>query len=494
MLTPDRKVRKLMQEYQKTGEVGRAALRSDLDPKTARKYLEAGKAPSQMPIEHSWKTRPDPFAKHWAAAEAMLREAPELEGRALFEWLCEQHPGVYDEGQLRTFQRKLRRWRALSGPPKEVFFPQEHTPGERMETDFTWMNELGITIRGEPFLHLLCHCVLAYSNWEWATICCSESLLALKKGIGGTLFRLGRIPRENWTDHSSAATHAIGDGREFNPAYLDLMGHYGMKPRTIGLDSPNENGDIESANGALKRRIKQYLLLRGSRDFGSVEEYVAFLNEVLEKANRLRCKRVGEELEAMRELEVALLPEFEEEEARVSSWSTAQISRNTYSVPSRVKGEMIAARVYEDRIEVYFHGVHQLTTSRLIGEGKHAVNYRHVIPWLVRKPGAFRHYRYRDDMFPTEAFRWAYDELQKAGGERRADLEYLRILNHAAQTMEIRVEKALMECRRQGIVPRWSAVLEFAPGEGQSDVPELKPLKVDLAEYDRLLKGPEVIE
>jgi len=175
MVTPDRKVRKLMEEYQKTGSVSRAALRADMDRKTARKYLRSGKLPSQMRVQHTWRTRPDPFEKHWVEAEAMLSEAPELEAKALFEWFCERHGGVYHEGQLRTFQRRVRRWRALRGPAKEVYFPQEHVPGRRLETDFTWMNSLGITINGEPFKHLLCHCVLSYSNWQWAVVCHSGS-------------------------------------------------------------------------------------------------------------------------------------------------------------------------------------------------------------------------------------------------------------------------------------------------------------------------------
>jgi len=107
MVTPDRKVRKLMEEYQRTGSVSKAALRADMDCKTARKYLRSGRLPSQMRVPRTWRTRPDPFGKHWREAEAMLADAPELEGRALFEWLCERHGGIYHEGQLRTFQRRV---------------------------------------------------------------------------------------------------------------------------------------------------------------------------------------------------------------------------------------------------------------------------------------------------------------------------------------------------------------------------------------------------
>lgn len=495
MITPDRKVRKLMEEYQKTGKLTTASLRSDLDRKTARKYLRAGKLPGEMPAEHTWRTREDPFGEHWEEAENMLDAAPELEAKALFEWLCERYPEAYQEGQVRTFQRRVRRWRALKGPEQEVYFPQEHEPGVRMESDFTWMNELEITIRGERFAHELCHSVLCFSNWEWGTICHSESLLALKKGVQAALRRLGHVPREHWTDHSTAATHAIGGGGnehwKYIKGYKDLMDHFGMKPETINVAAPHENGDVESANGVLKRRIEQHLLLRGSRDFGSVAEYAEFIEGVMEKANRIRQKRLTEELAVMRVLDVRLLPEYVVEEPRVTNWGTVRVERNTYSVPSRLKSRKVRAHVYEDQVEIYYHGIHQLTMERLLGESKHAINYRHVIESLVRKPGAFRRYRYREDMFPSEVFRWAYDELDRHASARIADMEYVRILHHAARTLEAKVEQALQELRSRGIVPRWNAVLEFAPAP-RPELPDLPPLKANLAEYDHLLQGEEV--
>jgi hypothetical protein len=480
-----------MKEYAKTGKIKISALRAGMTRKTGRKYLRGGKMPDEVKVEHNWRTRKDPFAQDWPEAKAMLEDAPELEAKALFDWLCERHPDNYQEGQLRTFQRRIREWRALEGPDKEVFFPQVHRPGVRMETDFTHMNELNITINGEQFDHLLCHCVLSYSNWEWATVCQSESMLALKKGLQATFFQLGHLPAENWTDHSTAATHGIGGDRAFNEKYLGMMDHFGIKPRTIQVRKPHENGDVESANGVLKRRVHQHLLLRGHRDFESREDYIVFLEDVLRRANQLRQKRLSEEMDAMRVLDVAFLSECDESRPRVSSWSTVQVGANTYSVPSRLRGETVKALMYEDRVEIFFHGVHQLSIPRLTGEGNHAVNYRHVSHSLVKKPGAFRNYRYREDMFPSDEFRWAYDKLCESCCERIADMEYVRILHHAAQTMEVHVQKALAELKAQGEVPRYSAVLALAPVP-RPDVPKLPPFQVKLTEYDHLLPEMEV--
>ena len=210
MRVTDRQVRKLFMEYQKSGEIQMAALKAGMNRDTAARYVASGELPCEGVVDRDWRTRADPFKAHWDEAEDMLREAPELEGKALFEWFCERYPGAYEEGQLRTFQRHVRRWRALYGPEKEVYFQQVHRPGVRMQTDFTCMNELSVTIGGVSFEHLLCHDVLTYSNWEWATLCQSESLLALRKGLQAALVQLGHVPQEHWTDHSTAATHDLG--------------------------------------------------------------------------------------------------------------------------------------------------------------------------------------------------------------------------------------------------------------------------------------------
>ena len=493
MAVTDQQVRKLKMEYEKSGKIGVASARAGMSRKTGSKYLKSTEFPSERQQKRTWRTRKDPFVEHWDEAAEMLELAPELEAKALFEWLQAKYPDAYQNSQLRTFQRRVREWRALEGPAKEVMFPQHHVPGKRMSTDFTSMNSLQITVGGKPFNHMLCHCVLTYSNWQWATPCHSESYLALKKGVQNALVRLGHVPDEHWTDHSTGATHRIGGSgtqRRFNDSYASFMKHYGMTPRTTQPVSPHENGDVESLHGSLKRRIEQHLLLRGHRDFDSLEEYQSFLHGILNRANHLCRDRLAEELNAMKVLNVSLLTEYTEEDARVRCWSTINVKANTYSVPSRLIGEELRVHIHEDRLEVFFHGKHQFTAPRLLGRGGHSINYRHVIDWLIRKPGAFRQYRFREDLFPSVNFRWAYDRLCEKCSERTADLEYLRILHHAARTMEVEVEEALEILRERDAVPRWNTVLEFCP-DRQISVPHVDMPAVSLKVYDGLLEQGE---
>lgn len=488
MAATDAQVRKLMKELRGGTGIGVAALRAGLDRKTARKYRVEGKLPSESKLARTWRTREDPLADDWPAVEAMLADAPELEAKTLFEWLCERHPGRYDPGQLRTLQRRIRQWRARQGPAKRVFFSQVHRPGERAQTDFTSGHLLAITIAGEAFRHLLCHVVLPYSNWQWVTVCRSESMAALRRGVQAAFFTLGFVVKLHQTDNSTAATHDLRTGkRGFNDDYAALMSHLSMEPVTTGVGEKEQNGDVEAANGALKRRIEQRLLLRGSRDFESVAAYEGWLREiVVQPANAGRFTRLQEEIAVMRPLRATWLPEYTETESVVTSWSTIRVKFNAYSVPSRLIGERLRVRIYDDRLEVMYAGQPELTIERLQGRGGHRIEYRHIIESLVRRPGAFARYRYREDLFPRLVFRRTYDALCAERSERQADLEYLKILHLAARHLESEVALALAAFLAEGVTPDQEAVAQVVAPR-QPERPELTVPVVNLVEYDELL-------
>lgn len=189
----------------------------------------------------------------------------------------------------------------------------------------------------------------------------------------------------------------------------------------------------------------------------------------------------------MRVLDVHRLPEYREEQVRVKQGSTIRVKNNTYSVPSRLKGEEVRVRVYDDRLEVYYGDIHQLTVERLLGEGGHRVDYRHIIWSLIRKPGAFERYRYREALFPTEVFRRTFDVLQDTlASTRKADIEYLRVLHLAASTMECEVEVALRRVLAKGDVPSSDRVKQMVSRQ-QPEIPVMEALVPDLDVYDSLL-------
>ena len=284
-MVTDRQVRRLMELLGKGASLVLAAAKADMDEKTARKYRESGKLPSEMKIEHSWQTREDPFSKVWDEVKKKLAINPGLEAKTLFEDLQCRYPGQFADGQLRTLQRRIKIWRALEGPSKEVFFPQQHHPGELCQSDFTHMKSLDVTIQGQPFDHLIYHFVLTYSNWETGTICFSESFESLSEGLQNALWELGGVPKMHRTDRLSAAVKKPGNPEEFTQRYEALLSHYGLRGHKTQPASPNENGDIEQRHYRFKKALDQSLMLRGSRDFSSREEYGDCLRNIFTQIN-----------------------------------------------------------------------------------------------------------------------------------------------------------------------------------------------------------------
>lgn len=493
MTATDAQVRIMMSERKKGKTQQQAAAKANLrSRKTVGKYEQAGQLPGQMQKQRDYLTREDAFAKDWSIVAKMLSEAPELEAKTLFEWLCEQNSGRYQAGQLRTFQRRVSRWRALN-QEQIATLDQVREPGEMMQLDGTWMTELRVTINGEAFKHMLIHCVLPYSNWEWGRVVQSESINAVRLGLQSTLLKLGYRPRLIQTDSSSAATRRLqaeeeGGKRPYTDEYQALLSHWGLEGQTIHLGASNENGDVEASNGALKRSINQQLLLRGQRDFDTIEEYEAFLFSIMDKRNQQRQARLQEEIAVMKPLATTTMVTRPKIRVRVSQSSLIRVLGKLYSVPTSLLGKMVTVHVHEWQLEVYHASQWVSTLTRLIGSERHHVNYRHVIDSLLRKPGGFRRYRYRDDLFPSLIFRQAWEALDKRHSPRQADLTYLRVLHLAARHLECEVALALerLLADKQPWTERDVAALLTTE---TTTVPDLAQPVVELQLYDQLLSG-----
>jgi len=470
-----------------------AAAKADMDEQTARKYRALNKLPSEIKVDHGWRTREDPFAEVWEEVKEKLKINPGLEAKTLFEHLQRCYPSQFADGQLRTLQRRIKIWRALEGPAKEVFFPQVHKPGELCESDFTDMNGLGVTILGQPFDHLVYHFVLTYSNWETGTICFSESFESLSEGLQNALWELGGVPERHRTDRLSAGVQKPDNPEEFTQRYRALLNHYDLEGHKTQPRSPNENGDVEQRHYRLKKALEQSLMLRGSSDFPSREEYATFLRKLFGQLNTGRHDRLTEELRVLRRLPPRRLDSCKRLRVRVGPSSTIRVNHNVYSVDSRLIRENIEIRLYVEHLEIWYAQKCIEKIPRLRGERKHHIQYRHIIDWLVRKPGAFENYRYREELFPTHRFRMAYDWLKRSHPSRSAK-EYLGILNLAAKRNEAAVDYALRTLLekeqpiRIGAIETIMESLEQIPSPTQITIPE-----VDLGAYDALLSIKEEV-
>ncbi len=464
------------------------AAQSGMSEPTARKYVRLGALPSTTRKAHTWRTREDLFAEVWPEMQTFLEANPGLEAKTLFDYLQRQYPGRFQDGQLRTLQRRLKRWRALEGPEREVYFLQQHKAGVLCQSDFTRMDSLGVTIGGEPFEHMVYHFVLAYCGWESCTVCFSESFESLSLGFQNALWSLGGVPAQHCTDRFTAAVTSLSDRTEFTERYRGLMKHYGISCRYIGTAKPNENGCVEQRNYRFKRAVDQALMLRGRRDFSSRAAYESFLTQLLKQLNAGRSVRLAEEMCCLRALPASRLDTQKRTRVRVGVGSTISVERNVYSVPSRLIGEMLEVRMDMETVEVWYAQQFIARMPRLRGRNRHYINYRHIIGWLVRKPGAFAQYKYRSELFPTSHFRMAYDQLCHSNNAR-ADKEYLHLLELASDN-ESAVDQVLAHVINQSLPITFEVVEALARDVAALEAPvALAVAPVSLAAYDALLSG-----
>lgn len=490
-MVTDEQYWRLMKALSRGKTLSASAAKAGMDEKTGRKYRDIGGLPSHLKKPHGWRTRKDRLERYWPEIEQILKNSFAVESKTIFEYLCRKDDGYLKSADLRTLQRRVRIWRATEGHPKEVMFPQIHKPGEQGQSDFTHMNSLGVTIAGDPFRHLFFHFTLTYSNWEAGMICFGESFESLSTGLQHALWELGGAPAKHKTDCLTAAVNNLKNREEFTERYHGLVKHYGMEPLHNNPGRGHENGDIEQSHYRFKKAAEQELLLRGSADFANREEYEAFLQEILRRRNVLRKEKLAEELVVMTALPSARLDAFSQTRTKVSRNSTICIHHNIYSVDSRLIGEWVQVRLLSDCLEVWYSGSCYASMPRLSGEGRHKINYRHVIDSLIRKPGAFAAYRFREDLFPSLAFRVAYDELCKHH-PATADRQYLGILYLAAKESEQKVHQILDALIRKGqpITADEVQKLLFAAQPSSTLDPQVAP--VDLADYDQLLVCTEV--
>jgi len=461
--------------------------RLEVSRSTVSKYDGRTAPPSETKPQRNYETREGPFSNVWDEVCKLLESISGLQVKAIFEHLQRKYPGKFQDGQKRTLERKIRLWRLMHGPEKEVFFPQEHHPGELGASDYTKMNKLGITIQGQPFEHMLYHFVLTYSNWETVSICYSETFESLSEGLQNALWELGGVPMKHRSDNLGAAVINMGKNKgEMTQRYNGLLDHYGIERSKIQPRKPNENGDVERSNGILKTAVDQRLMLRGSRDFDSIEEYEAFLRMLLKELNAGRSDRLKEEIKKLSSLPSKHLDACTPFDVSVSRFSTTSIGGCVYSVSSRLTNLKAKAKLYSNHIEIWSGGTKIEIIPRAIGK-KVSINYRHIIHSLIRKPGAFENYKYREELFPTSHFREGYDDLQQHY-PLKAVKEYLHILHLAATYSETEVDLALQELLDGGERVSHYAVAEMITRPHRSQRTDVHVDAVDLRMYDRLLE------
>ena len=420
--------------FRKSDTVTQASAKAGFSQATGYRIAGEPKLPSQNKAERK-RRRPDPLG-HIFDAEIvpLLEAAPGLRAVALYEEMRLRHPDL-PTGIRRTLERRVRNWRALHGPEREVIFRQVHEPGRLGLSDFTDMAELGVTISGVVLDHRLYHFRLIWSGFEHAhVILGGESYVALAAGLQNALWAAGGAPCEHRTDSLSAAfcNLTAEAASDLTRRYDALCTHYGMTPTRNNRGVAHENGSIESAHGHLKASIRDALLMRSTSDFTDLADYRQFIDEIMAKKNRRNAERIDAERAVLKPLPDRRTSDYEEAIVTVTSSGGFRFRKVFYSVPSRLIGHRLRVRLYDDRLDLFMGStcLMTLTRGRADANGKHdaVVDYRHVIHSLRRKPMALMGLVYRDSLFPRDAYRQMFEHLVEQSGERAACKNMVELL------------------------------------------------------------------
>jgi hypothetical protein len=438
---------------------------------SAYRFEQDPRLPSQRKAPRE-RRRADPLIEVWEnEVLPMLKAAPGLRPVAVFEELCRRHPEL-GSGTRRTLERRLRAWRAVNGPDREVIFRQEHPPGRMGLSDFTEVADLGITIAGAFLDHRLYHFRLPFSGFAHAHVVLGgESFVALAEGLQNALWSLGGVPEHHRSDSLSAAFRNLdADAQEdLTRRYEAFCSHYGMTPTRNNPGVSHENGAIESAHGHLKRALGDALLLRGSRDFDDLAAWRGFVDGIVGRGNARNARRIDQERLALKPLPVRRTTDYEEVNVEVTTSSAFTLRKVFYSVPSRLIGHRLRVHLYDDRLDCFQGSTHIVTLRRgragANGKHGHVIDYRHVIHSLRRKPMALLNLVYRDQLFPRRAYALAFDALLAGLGERPACRAMVGLLALAHErACEAELAAALQTALDDGKLPDLDALTErFRP-------------------------------
>ena len=483
---------RLYMSHRSAHDVPVAAAKAGISTATGYRIEADPRLPSQRKAPRG-RRRPDPLADVWdGEVVPILQAAPGIRAIAVLEELRRRHPEI-SPGIRRTLERRIRGWRAIAGPEQDVMFRQVHVPGRQGLSDFTDMGDLGVLVAGGSLDHRLYHFRLVFSGFEHAEVVLGgESFVALAEGLQNALWALGGAPKEHRSDSLSAAFRNLSvDAQEdLTERYEALVRHYRMEPSRNNAGVAHENGSIESAHGHLKAAIEDALLLRGSRDFDDLDAYRRFLDEVVGQRNARNRKRIELERPALNDLPKRRTADFEEKVVTVSSSGGFVLRRVFYTVPSRLIGHRLRARIYDDRLECFLGSTHVATLRRgqpvSASHGGHVVDYRHVIHALRKKPMALLNLVYRDQLFPRPSFARAFDVLRSEVGDKRACKVTVELLALAHErTCEAELAAVIDAELDDGQLPDINRLRKrFAPDA--SSVPDVVVDLVPLAVYDEL--------
>ena len=448
--------------------------------RTVIRYLKQGKIPT---YKRTSPTKKDPLDGFYDFIKETLEETPTLSLPELYVLLDEK--GY--QGSERTLRRKTKKLRDKLAQ-KEVFFQRAPTPGEVIEGDFT---ELHLSIGGVKRVVYLWVSSMPYSNAFFATPFYHQTFECFALGSALAFEEFGGVAKKFRLDNMSPAVTKILKGKErlVTQRYAAFQQHYGFFQDFCNPASGNEKGNVESNNKWLKRKILNSISVNklSFKDLNSFQEFVWKLCRDHNEKDQVQ-KKFNEEI-------LAPLPKsrfgcFSSEVAKVSKYSLFSVGKSghSYSAPSQLIGLRLEARVYPNKIELIDRDEVVASHKRLYGpRGLASIQIEHVLDGLLRKPGAVNDWKHREVLFKRPVWRKFFEEM-KGTGVSNPNKTYLACLKLMAKHGEDNLTVAMEMAMEEGLELNNRSLKDLLEQES-FNVYEMKPLEVDLGEYDQLLTG-----
>lgn len=443
------------EEFPAAASISSATPRRSPQPEDSREGPDADRQgaasismPSQAPRKSNSKKK---SARDCADSEILpimrrnREEGQKTTGTSIHRFLKRKYGPDFD-GHERTTQRVVRdlkkkldqedKHRAENSdkPLPEIFFPQEYGPGEVAQLDCSSLKSLQITIQGRPYRGMIFTFAPIYSGWIYASIVSGETEIEVLEAIQDALWALNGVPRQLRSDNGKALFTKAHDP---NTGYSDLYIHYGTSWSAINPGRPNENGGAESANKTVKGLLRDRLTTDFGTKFESVEQLSALLKEVLEEHNAKVQPKLKEERGHLKRLPKGRTEAYEAIQRKVNKAGCITIDEQWYSVPPDLHGTTVKVRKYTNRLVIYDHDG-KSAWEWIWATDTGQVDFRHVIHWLRKKPGAFKNYRFKEQMFPTEKFRETHRQFTEWFEQTQGDKDYLSVLQLATGSHPIR--------------------------------------------------------
>lgn len=396
----------------------------------------------------------------------MLKKNPKARSISIIQTVWLEFP----EANKRSLYKQIADCRPHYAAAQERFFDQEKEPGHELQLDSTFFP--GIILQGKKTDIRIFHAYFPNSRHTFMKVYQGgESWQSFEQGLALALKTFNGVPEKIVTDSLSAVwVNKPGAQKRLTERMSQMSKHYNFQATRINLKKPNENGSVEKAHDHRKKEIEDRLLLRGSRDFNSFEEIEALVADVVATHNKKTAALFELERSHLKPLPSDAFQSSKLDTKRVYKNGTFTYQRVTYSVPAHVLVGSHSIEVFQDRIELFNQRGIIATVPRApdvpIGEKGYQIDYRHYLPSLRQKPRALLGYKFRDHMFPDQAFQSAHELAREQMKSEQACKYTVDLLTLAEQENNIAAVAKTLE-----------------PYLAHNTLPTIKQVQQDLSQF-----------